>query len=232
MLKASGLPAPGGSEILATQMERKASASVKHSSLPLGQVQSPNQKIMEAALSLFQERGFYGTSLRDISARSGMSVSHLYYYFPSKASVLKELMSQISHDLIAVLEKAEAEAGDPPTQRLKALVQAQVLFHSRRQAEAFVGRSELRSLEGDDRTEIIILYDRVSSMFAKAISDGVKQGEFVCPFVSEATKAIITMCNGVSTWYRPEGRLTPKAIAQRYVELSLAMVRRKVDNKS
>jgi AcrR family transcriptional regulator len=91
--------------------------------------------------------------------RSGISVSHLYYYFPSKVSVLKSLMGDIARDLIASLEAALAKAGDSPTERLSALVKGQVLFHSRRQAEAVVGRSELRSLEDADRAEIVVMYD-------------------------------------------------------------------------
>ena len=181
---------------------------------------------MDAALDLFQERGFYGTSMRDIGARSGTSVSHIYYYVPSKASVLKALMGGIVRDLLVALQAALAKAGDSPSERLASLVRAEVLFHSRRQADAFVGRSELRSLEGDDRAEVVALHDEVTKMFDAVIADGIARGEFKCQHRSEATKAVITMCNGVSSWYRPEGPLSPQTIAKRYVELALSMVGR------
>ena len=170
------------------------------------------------------ERGFHGTSMRDIAARSGTSVSHMYYYFPSKASVLKSMMTSIVQDLLNTLEEAGNKAGASAAERLSAIVQAQVLFHSRRQAEAFIGRSELRSLEAEDLPEIIALYDRVTGIFKTTIAEGIRLGEFKCAYRAEATNAIITMCNGVSSWYRSEGRLSPQTIAKRYAELSLQML--------
>jgi hypothetical protein len=87
-------------------------------------------------------------------------------------------MGDIVRDLIEELEAALTKAGDSPTDRLAALVHAEVLFHSKRQAEAFVGRSELRSLEGVDREEVVALYDHVTSMFDATIGSGIKRGEF------------------------------------------------------
>ncbi len=209
-------------EFLVTKSQRSPKPHTKIGSEPAGS--GVGKVILDAALGLFQERGFYGTSMRDIGTRSGTAVSHLYYYFPSKASVLQSLMTEIVRDLISDLDAALAAAGTSPTRRLIALVQTQVLFHCRRQAEAFVGRAELRSLELNDRAKIVELHDRVTSMFKSAIADGIRTGEFSCAYRSETANAIITMCNAVSTWYRPDGKLGPNAISKRYVELALRMV--------
>jgi len=182
------------------------------------------QTLRRAALDLFVERGFHGTSMRDIAARAGTNVSHLYYYYPSKASVLRSMMTSIVQDLLATLSEAAAASDDAPPERLSALVRATVLFHCRRQAEAFVGRSELRSLDPADRPEVIALHDRVTDIFRDVIADGVRQGVFRCAYRSEAVHAILTMCNGVSTWYRKGGRLSPETLADRHVALTLQML--------
>lgn len=180
--------------------------------------------LREAALELFAERGFHGTSMRDIAARAGTGVSHLYYYFPSKAEILKSMMLVIVRDLLAELERADARSGESPAARLAALVRTQVLFHSQRRAQAFVGRSELRSLEPADRREVIDLYDRVTAAFREVIADGVRQGVFQCSDGSQASIALVTMCNGVANWYRPEGPLSPQQIADRYATFALQLV--------
>lgn len=180
--------------------------------------------LREAALALFAERGFHGTSMRDIAARAGTGVSHLYYYFPSKAEILKSMMLVIVRDLLAELERAGGGPGGSPAARLAALVRTQVLFHSQRQAQAFVGRSELRSLEPADRREVIDLYDRVTAAFRDVIADGVRQGVFQCSDGPQASIALVTMCNGVANWYRPEGRLSPQQIADRYAAFALKLV--------
>ena len=182
------------------------------------------ERLRQAALELFVERGYHGTSMRDIAARAGTSVSHLYYYCPSKAGVLKEMILSIVDDLLHGLAQALEDAGDGPVEQLSALVRAEVMFHCRRREEAFVGRSELRSLREEDRPEVIERYDRVTGIFKDVIAKGVKQGVFDCPHRGETANALLTMCNSVSSWYRTSGRLSPATIADRYTDLALRMV--------
>src|SRR5690606_25412480 len=40
-------------------------------------------KPLEAALEAFAERGYDGTSIREIAARAGLSVPGLYHHYPS-----------------------------------------------------------------------------------------------------------------------------------------------------
>jgi len=46
------------------------------------------KQILEAALVLFREKGFEGTTIREIATRSGMSLGAAYYYFTSKEAIV------------------------------------------------------------------------------------------------------------------------------------------------
>ena len=46
------------------------------------------QKIFEAAMKLFGEKGFLQTTLQDIAEAAGVSTRTLYLYFPTKESIL------------------------------------------------------------------------------------------------------------------------------------------------
>lgn len=50
-------------------------------------------KIIQAALDLFVERGYYGTKTSQISRRAGISEGLLFHYFPTKEILLKELVN-------------------------------------------------------------------------------------------------------------------------------------------
>jgi DNA-directed RNA polymerase specialized sigma24 family protein len=39
--------------------------------------------VTNAAREVFAERGYYGTSIREIAKRAGMSLSALYYWYPT-----------------------------------------------------------------------------------------------------------------------------------------------------
>lgn len=71
------------------------------------------QRILDIAVDLFIERGYAGTSVRDISERLGMTKGSLYYHFASKEDLLLALV----RPLIAELDEFISEAADRPADR-------------------------------------------------------------------------------------------------------------------
>ena len=55
--------------------------------------QRTRQAILDAALDLFAEKGYFGTSLRDIARAVGVRESALYNYFPSKEGMFDALLA-------------------------------------------------------------------------------------------------------------------------------------------
>jgi AcrR family transcriptional regulator len=54
--------------------------------------QRTRQAILDAALDLFAEKGYFGTSLRDVATRVGVRESALYNYFPGKDALFEALL--------------------------------------------------------------------------------------------------------------------------------------------
>ncbi len=52
------------------------------------------QRILTVSARLFSERGFSGTSIRDIADELGVTKAALYYHFPSKDAILAEIVAQ------------------------------------------------------------------------------------------------------------------------------------------
>ena len=57
------------------------------------QKEAKKMKIIQAALDLFVERGYYGTKTSQISRRAGISEGVLFHYFPTKEILLEELVN-------------------------------------------------------------------------------------------------------------------------------------------
>jgi AcrR family transcriptional regulator len=55
--------------------------------------QRTRQAILDAALDLFADKGYFGTSLRDVAARVGVRESALYNYFPGKDALFEALLT-------------------------------------------------------------------------------------------------------------------------------------------
>jgi AcrR family transcriptional regulator len=180
--------------------------------------------LLDAALACFVAQGYHGTSMRDIAARAQLAVSASYYYFPSKADLLRRIMVHVTTELNAALRQADHAAGPDPAARFAALVRTHVLFHTRRQAESFIGNSELRSLSPAARAEMVALRDEVGGHFKRALADGIHGGGFDCPSAPAAILAVVTMCTAVATWFHPDGPASPEQVAERYAALALRMV--------
>ncbi|GAA1349229.1 TetR/AcrR family transcriptional regulator [Arthrobacter koreensis] len=172
--------------------------------------------MLASALECFMEHGYHGTTIRQLAARTGLSVPGLYHYYPSKQALLVAIASHAMNDLWIRSEQAIAEAGGNLSRRFDLLVECLVLFHARRRGQAFIAFSEIRSLEPDARAAHIAARDRQQRLMDTILEEGTAAGIFSAPHPREAGTAVVTMCTGVAQWFRLDGELTPEQLAERY----------------
>lgn len=85
------------------------------------------ERILEAAESLFAQHGFAGASLRSITARAGVNLAAVNYYFRSKEALLEAVFERrlgpVNQKRLELLEACEAGAAQPSLEcLLEALV--------------------------------------------------------------------------------------------------------------
>ena len=68
--------------------------------------------ILESALSLFRERGFEGTTMRDVARRAGVSAGNAYYYFAGKDHLVQGFYAESHAEHLARCEEALAATKD------------------------------------------------------------------------------------------------------------------------
>jgi AcrR family transcriptional regulator len=91
------------------------------------------QEILDAALDLFAENGFFGTSMREIAKKVGVRESALYHHFPSKAAMLETLATTLGPGTarhMAELDLGAMLDATGPKQLLEQLVQFMVTMWS------------------------------------------------------------------------------------------------------
>ncbi|ASU82483.1 TetR/AcrR family transcriptional regulator [Nocardiopsis gilva YIM 90087] len=74
-------------------------------------------EIRDVALELFAQRGFEKTSLREIAERLDITKAALYYHFPSKTDLLREVVNPLLTEVPAMLDAAE-QAPDAGPRRI------------------------------------------------------------------------------------------------------------------
>ena len=116
------------------------------------------RKVVEAASSLFYQKGFHGTSVRDIAEKASVNVSSISYYFKGKQGLLEYAVSRYYEDYLAIIEATLEEFDhDTPNEKLKKLIHQIIQYkHSNLQLSCFIHR-EL-SMDSVFVREMIVTY--------------------------------------------------------------------------
>lgn len=180
--------------------------------------------IVQASVEVMAEHGYHGTSVRDIAECAGVTPAALYHHFASKHDILAHIMECGIDELLRRTTAALDSASADPVVQLRAIVAVHVLFHLEDQRGTMLGTSELRALQEPVRSRHIAKRQRQQRFFKQTVADGVRQNLFHTAHPVEAARAVVVMCTGVASWYKPAGRLSRIQIARRYQALALDLV--------
>lgn len=173
------------------------------------------EKILAAAVQLFAEFGYHASSMRDIARVTGIQAASIYYHYANKQALLVEIMDTHMRNLNANLERIVQKQA-PIRQRLREAIANHIRLHTTYKAEFFIIDTEIRALEGENRTSILALRDRYESLLQELLREGMQQGIFRQLDIKVASYALIAMCTEVATWFRPEGRLSVQQVIDIY----------------
>lgn len=181
------------------------------------------RRLLDAAVAAFAERGYHGTTTRDITSRAGLSPAGLYVHYPSKAAVLGHV-SRVGHERALELVRTCLSGDGRPPERLHALVASFVAWHAEHHTMARVVQHELAALTSQDRDEVTRLRRALERAVAAEVRRGVASGDLVVPAPRQATRAMLSLAVDVARWYDPSGRESPQRLGRVYADLALRML--------
>jgi AcrR family transcriptional regulator len=181
------------------------------------------RRLMLAAVDAFAERGFHGTTTRDIATAAGMSPAALYVHFPSKAAVLFAI-SRSGHAQALSLIEGVAEAEPDPVRCVSEMTVAFVAWHARRHRVARVVQYELHALPDKDFEVVAELRRSTERAVRDVISAGVSTGAFTVPDVRTAARAVLSLGVDVARWYTDVSKPDPDELGRQYAELVVRML--------
>ena len=168
-------------------------------------------EILRGAAAAFRDRGYAGSSVRDIARRLGMAPGNLYYYFRNKQEILYFCQD---HSLDVLLRQARRIRRMPiaAEEKVRELVRSQVLCMLD-ELHGAAGHIEFHAIPPVRLRRIIAKRDAYERIVRGVVGDGVRSRRFAPCDPKLVTLAILGAVNWTARWYRAGGGLGAEAIA-------------------
>lgn len=161
--------------------------------------ESQRDRILRAAAACFNQKGFSGTSLKDVSRHLGLTDAALYYYVRNKEQLVYQCYLRAAELGREAMDRGIAEGGN-------GLEQA--FLYIRYHVEIMVGdkgpvaiMSEIPSLKSSHRNEILEVSRRHSAGFESILRRGITDGSIVPCDVRMTGNAIMGSINWIPKWF-------------------------------
>jgi AcrR family transcriptional regulator len=135
-------------------------------------------QIMEAAERLFADRGFSGTSVRDIAEAAGVNLAMISYYFGSKEKLM-EAMFQHRGEYMKMQLQNLLDSDITSFQKVERLIDQYIdrLFQKQCFHKVMI-REQMANTGGPISEQIMQLKQTNQALFKQMILEGQKKGEF------------------------------------------------------
>lgn len=186
-------------------------------------------KILHHAIEVFDEKGYEGASMRDLSRSSGMSLAGMYYYVGSKERLLYLIQK---HTFATIVERLRPQLKDvtDPEQRIRVFIRNHLEYFLANQKAMKVLSHEDEVLKNDYGAEVRAIkreYYRICVDLMDAL-----QGERGIQFNSRiAVLSLFGMMNWIYTWYNPRVDARAGELASQMGDIFLQGVTRANDLK-
>jgi AcrR family transcriptional regulator len=169
-------------------------------------------RMLRAAARCFNEKGYSGTSLKDVSAHLGLTDAALYYYVKNKEELVYLCYLRAGDVGRDAMDRGIAEGQDGLD-----TVRRYIRYH----VEAMTGEdgpiaimSEIPSLKPAHREQILDISRRHGARFEAILERGIEDGSIRPCNVRMTGNAIMGALNWVPKWFRGDAEVAARVVAE------------------
>lgn len=136
------------------------------------------QVILDKSEILFSEKGFDGTSIREIADEADVNVAMISYYFGSKENLLKSIIERHSFAILELVERETITAAGAK-EKIRNILESYISYSFKHPTPIVIARRELGVNSRPILQDIIHdTYKKVKEILVGIIEEGQKAGDF------------------------------------------------------
>jgi AcrR family transcriptional regulator len=182
------------------------------------------QQILDAAAKALAQNGYSEATLSDIANDIGTHAGSLYYYFPSREDLVREVfitsLNRMSEEFFEAIDKSSHQSALDGVMAFLGLV-----ISRRTKGRDDYMRAYLRNgnqVPESMRDELTAIRARMRRTLANLLKEAQAAGQIPAHLDAElAALFIIGSANWAAVWYEPGGPRTADKVIETFVELLL-----------
>jgi AcrR family transcriptional regulator len=158
-------------------------------------------------------KGYEGVSLQEIAHKVGLHKSSLFHYFKNKEELLLRILEGPIDETASRLKKIITNNELEPEELLKMAIYSHLVMITQNMDNVNIYLNEVRSLSRKKRSVHLAKMKRYEEHFSKIVCEMKKKGYFRGLNTRVVTFGILGMLNWTVKWYKKDGSLDVKRIA-------------------
>lgn len=188
---------------------------MSESSRPLAKKQSKYHLILQAAITIFAEQGYYKSTISQIAREAGVADGTIYLYFKNKDDILDHFFSYKTREVFGRFKK-EVDKADNALEKLQNLIRRHLMEFENDRDMAVVYQVETRMKRrlSDEKIKDMsdMYFDLVSSIVKQGQQEGVIRPDLPIALVKQIMIGAIDEV--ISTWLYSSGKYRLASMAE------------------
>ncbi len=173
--------------------------------------------IIQKAATLFREKGFVASSMRELADKIGVEASSLYNHIGSKSELLQSICYKIANDFTIHLNEVETQKGRT-AEKLEQIIRFHIHMMLHHYDELFVANHEWKQLQEPYLSNFLNQRKSYESKLVAIVKTGIECKEIkkINPHVVVLT--LLSAVRGLEFWQRHKKNMDTKDIESDMVQ--------------
>ncbi len=186
---------------------------------------SKKELILRRAASMFREKGFAATSMRDLAETVGIEAASLYNHIRSKNEILEAICFDVAN-----IFNTNMEAVENSRQRSITKIEELLRFHIRQMIQnyeaVYVSDREWKHLDEPYLSNFQNQRRNYRKKFAAIIEDGIEKNEIRKIDAPTAVLIMMHAVSGIESWHRSKARISAPELEENMLKIMIDGLRK------
>lgn len=181
---------------------------------------SRKEQIQETAETMFRERGYAATSMRNLATELGIEPASIYSHIKNKEEILSATCFRMANEFFAGIDEIKAA---PISNREKLgkyiVAHMNVLLENINASAVFF--HDWKFMTEPNLSRFKELRKDYENEFKAVLQAGIRNNEFRIDDINFTSQTLFSAMNMTHEWYKPEGTLQGNQIGEKLADLLL-----------